>query len=238
MTGILQVRDDVRPTNVAIVDSDEANLEVIERDLVGFGFNASSFRCTEDLLTAPTPFDFQQYVIELDLPGIGGLALIKTLRRRTTAGVLVLTTDPSPETFVDAMEAGADMLLLKPADSRQVIAALRAIGRRAQGQSDSAGTWLLDLHMQTLRTPKGAVVDLSSTDCVVMQCLAQANEQPVSKNDLNRHIGRTPTDEFDNGLHATIYRLRKKIERTCGEVAPIHTVAGVGYVFKGPVKIS
>lgn len=223
------------PQTVAVVDPDMASNELLEQSLLLLGVQASVFGSAEDLLVGPTPFDFDQYVIEVALPDIDGMQLLRTLRKRTQAGVLLTVANAQDDIFVDAVENGADMLLVKPLKPEHAIAALKAIHRRSSASSGVAGgdRWLLDRAHSRLFSPSGVPIELSATDFAVMECFWGADGAPVSKSDLNRRIGRVPTDDMDNALHAIIYRLRKRIERTTGGVVPLHTVAGVGYVFKG-----
>ncbi|GAB3190337.1 two-component system response regulator AruR [Hydrogenophaga aquatica] len=224
------------PRNIALVDADAASSALLASALEAKRVQVTTYACAEDLLVDHAPFAFEQYIIECELPGIDGRQLLQMLRRRTQAGALMLTTDPEDTMFVGAMDAGADMLLLKPVNPVQVLAAVRAIHRRSTPPRDNDEHWLLDAENRRLLTPQQIAIDLSATDFAVMNCFVAAGGHPVSKADLNASIGRVPTDELDNGLHAIIYRLRKRIERASSSAVPLHTVPGAGYVFKGKLS--
>jgi DNA-binding response OmpR family regulator len=79
-------------------------------------------------------------------------------------------------------------------------------------------------------------VDLSDGDLVVMQCFAEAAGQTVTRELLCRRLGRPVTDEPDNTLSATLYRLRRRIERATPVVVPMQSQSRVGYIFRAPLR--
>jgi two-component system, OmpR family, response regulator len=75
-------------------------------------------------------------------------------------------------------------------------------------------------------------VELSASDLVVMDCFIEAHGASVTRADLCRRLGRELTIRNYNWLHATIYRLRRRIERATNEVLPVQSQSRVGYVFR------
>jgi DNA-binding response OmpR family regulator len=95
--------------------------------------------------------------------------------------------------------------------------------------------WRLDARARRLLAPDGAVIELSPTDLAVLACLLEADGETVGRDVLVRRIG-LPLDEDPNLLHATIYRLRRRIERATPGMVPLQSKSRVGYVFRAPLE--
>jgi two-component system, OmpR family, response regulator len=220
------------PHSLAVVDDDQEFSEFLAQYLQGEGVAVHAFGDSNELLTHRTPYDFDFYVVDLGLPGVDGVELIKILRRRTSAGVLVVSGRLAPDVFDEVINAGADMYLAKPIRFEQVALAVKAVHRRAATFREQAQHWRLDLRVSELVTPDGAHVSLSSTDLAVMTCFLEARGGTVSRDTLKERLGRADSEESDNLLHATIYRLRRRIERATPAIVPLQSQARIGYVFK------
>ncbi|MFM8898482.1 MAG: response regulator transcription factor [Burkholderiales bacterium] len=229
------------PTTVALVDDDSVYTEFLQQDLNQRGMRVDVFADSNDLLTAKAPFDYSFYVLDLMLPGIGGVELIKLLRRRTQAGLLVVSGKLADDVFEQVMRAGADMYLAKPVRFEQVAIAIESVHRRAQPVGNQASNeWRLDEWARKLLAPDGAVVELSEADMAVLKCFVHADGQVVSRellaNSLSELKGRNPSDNQPDGLNATIFRLRRRIEKATPALVPLQTKSRVGYVFKAPLS--
>ena len=224
------------PASLALVDDDREYGEFLSQHLAAAGVRVVHYRDSNDLLSDHDPFRHDFYLVDLSLPGIDGLDLIRVLRKRTQVGLLVVSGRVAPEVFASVVDAGADMYLAKPVSFEQVTVAIRAVHRRvaaASGQTSSA--WVLERRAACLVAPDGVRVDLSDIDVAVMECFVAADGAAVTREALCQHLGRPVTDEPDNGLSATIYRLRRRIERATDSVVPLQSLSRVGYVFRGPL---
>ena len=186
-----------------------------------------------ELLADHEPFRHGFYLVDLMLPGIDGLELIRVLRKRTQAGVLVVSGRVSPDVFASVVEAGADMYLAKPVNFEQVTVAMRAVHRRVAATRGLPSAWVLDRRAGQLVAPDGVRIDMSELDMAVMGCFLAAGGQSVTREALCQQLGRPVTEEPDNALSATIYRLRRRIERATDSVVPLQSLSREGYVFKG-----
>jgi DNA-binding response OmpR family regulator len=83
--------------------------------------------------------------------------------------------------------------------------------------------------------PDGAVIDLSPADASVLACLLEAHGETVGRDTLARRLGLSLADD-PNLLHATIYRLRRRIERATPGLVPLQSKSRVGYVFRAPLQ--
>jgi len=96
--------------------------------------------------------------------------------------------------------------------------------------------WVLDLRASRLVAPDGVAIGLSDTDFAVMQSFLEAHGETVTREALLRRLGHADGAEAENLLSATIYRLRRRIERATPLPVPLQTQARVGYVFRGDLS--
>jgi DNA-binding response OmpR family regulator len=224
------------PKTLALVDDDEEYSEFLAQHLQEAGVAVRVFADSSDLLADDAPYVFDFYVLDLCLPGVDGVELIRILRKRTTAGILVVSGRVAPDVFDAVINAGADMYLAKPVRFEQVVLAVRAVHRRAVIVRDGDAGWRLDLDANELHTPDRVRIALSDTDAAVMQCFLEAEGQTVTCEALRRKLGHSGEEGSENVLHATIYRLRRRIERVTPTVVPLQSQSRVGYVFRATLK--
>jgi two-component system OmpR family response regulator len=220
------------PKTLALVDDDAEFSEFLAQYLRGQGVTVQVFHDSSDLLADPGAYDHDFYVLDLMLPGVDGVEMIRILRRRTQAGVLVVSGRVAQDVFDQVITAGADMHLTKPVRFEQVALAVKAVQRRAVAAREQASHWKLDSRAGELIAPDATRISLSDTDVAVMQCFVKAQGAVVSRETLRDTLGRPGGEESDNALHATIYRLRRRIERATPVVVPLQSQSRVGYVFR------
>ena len=127
------------------------------------------------------------------------------------------------------------MILTKPLQFEQVALAIKAVQRRV-GTSNLANTaWKLDRRATQLVAPDGARVDLSEIDMALLECFLEAKGEVVSRDLLRQRLGRADTQDAADGLNATIYRLRRRIERATPALVPLQSKSRVGYLFRAPL---
>ncbi len=223
------------PPTLALVDDDTEYCEFLAQHLRNQGVNVQAYGDSSDLLADIEPYRFDFYVLDLMLPGVDGAELIRILRKRTQAGVLIVSGRLGPEVFAEVINAGADMYLTKPVTFEQVELAVRAVHRRIMATTKTATAWKLDSRRNLLLAPDGQTVDLSPTDLVLMQCFLKANGDVVSREHIRELLGHTSAADSDNSLHATIYRLRRRIERVTPLAVPLQSQQKVGYQFRAPL---
>lgn len=220
------------PTSIALIDDDPEYAEYLGHYLAKQDVQVRTFPDSNDLLVAASPYEFDFYLVDLTLPGVDGVELIRLLRRRTSAGILVISGRSDTHVFDQVMVAGADMYLAKPVRFEQVELAIRAIQRRLVSSRMDQSFWKLDRQHGDLIAPDGTRISLSGTDLAVMECLLAADGAIVTKAELNRRLGRPTVEGADNGLNATIYRLRRRIEQATPVNVPLHSQSRVGYQFR------
>jgi len=149
--------------------------------------------------------------------------------------VLVVSGKLADDVFDQVMLAGADMHLAKPVTFEQVALAVAAVYRRSGGARVPQATWRLDEAARRLLAPDGAVIELSPTDASVLACLLEADGATVGRDTLAQRLGLSLAED-PNLLHATIYRLRRRIERATPGLVPLQSKSRVGYVFRAPLE--
>lgn len=224
------------PATLAIVEDDAPFAELLAGDLQRRGIAVKVYSDSNELLADPLGFDHEFYVVDVSLPGISGTDLIRILRRRSMAGVLVVTGHLAPEVFSNVLEAGADMYLAKPVRFEQVAVAVRAVHRRAAAALDPASNWRLDRRAGELVAPDGARIALSDNDLAVLECFIEAQGGTVTREALSQRLGGENAEVGGNRLHATMYRLRRRIERATPILVPMQAHSRVGYVFRGKLS--
>lgn len=224
------------PKTLALIDDDPEFGEFLCQFLSGLGAAVDVFSDSNDLLAHADPYRYDFYVVDLNLPGVDGVNLIKVLRLRSSAGILVVSGQLGANVFAQVMDAGADMYLAKPVQFEQVAIAVKAVQRRAATSGTGNATWRLDRRAQQLLAPDGARIDLSETDLTVVECFVSANGEAVSREALRSRLGQGGEDSADS-LNATIYRLRRRIEKATPATVPLQSKSRVGYVFRAPLQL-
>ncbi|MBH9579624.1 response regulator transcription factor [Inhella sp. 1Y17] len=220
---------------VALVDDDSTFTSLLAEYLRGEGLKVDTFHHSAELLAHPAAYEFGFYVLDLAMPGIDGLALLDVLRRRTQAGVVVVSGRLAPEVFGQVVHAGADMYLTKPVQFEQVAIAIRAVQRRVEAAGAHQPEWVLDRNAGQLITPDGQRVELSEIDCLLMEQLVAARGEVVSRDTLLQALGKGEAAGAD-GLNAVVYRLKRRIEKATPAVVPLQAKSRVGYQFRAPLR--
>ena len=223
------------PATLALVDDDPEYSEFLAQHLRNQGVQVQVYSDSSDLLADIEPYRFDFYVLDLMLPGVNGTELLRILRKRSQAGVLIVSGRLGPEVFAEVINAGADMYLTKPVTFEHVELAIRAVHRRIMTTAKTATAWKLDNRRSVLTAPDGQIVELSPTDLLLMECFLKAAGEVVSRDQIRELLGYSSEADSDNSMHATIYRLRRRIEKVTPLAVPLQSQQKVGYQFRAPL---
>ncbi len=173
-------------------------------------------------------------VLDLRLPGMTGLEIVRTLRDRgVTTPVLMLTAQDSVEFKVQGLRAGADDYVTKPFSFEELLARVEALSRRPR---EVAPTVLqlddlsLDVGAREVRRT-GNLLDLTPKEYLVLEYLMRHPGRVMSRTLITEYAWDYHFDPGTNIVDVVINRLRKKVDAGGGKKL-IHTVRGVGYVVK------
>ena len=171
-------------------------------------------------------------LLDLGLPDIDGLAVLKRLREWSHVPVLILSVKEGPEDKVSALDAGADDYVTKPFESSELLARLRAIQRRATSGSDEplfrAGSLEIDFNARSV-TVKGREVKLTVTEYALLKILAQHAGKVITHKQLLREVWGPNSEEQSQYLRVYMTHLRKKIEPADARDKLLRTESGIGY---------
>lgn len=171
-------------------------------------------------------------LLDLGLPDMDGLAVLKRLREWSHVPVLILSVRDEPEDKVAALDAGADDYVTKPFDASELQARLRAIQRRVPGGEETAyfqtGHLAIDFNTRTV-TVKGQEVKLTATEYALLRVLARNAGKVVTHQHLLREVWGPNAAEQSQYLRVYMNHLRKKIEAPQGERKLLRTESGIGY---------
>ena len=171
--------------------------------------------------------DYDVVVLDRDLPGMHGDRVCRRLvRDGSPARILMLTAASDVEDRVDGLEMGADDYLGKPFAFHELIARIRALGRRGPGSPAvlQRGDLMVD-RARHRASRAGVPLTLTRKEFGVLDCLVGADGAVVSAESLLEHVWDAHADPFSNTVAVTVGRLRRKL----GDPPLIETVVGVGY---------
>lgn len=195
----------------------------------GFAIDESADGVEGLYLATTMPIDIA--IIDLGLPNLDGLSIIKKLRAEScNYPVLILTARDSWQDKVDGLEAGADDYLAKPFHIEELLARIRALLRRSGGWSDSLLRFeglSIDTRAQQV-TVDGKTIALTAYEYRVLAYLAINAGSVISKHTLLDHLYDEDTDRDPNVLEVFIRRLRQKLDPD-KTLDPIETLRGRGY---------
>jgi DNA-binding response OmpR family regulator len=193
----------------------------------------------EHLCAAPDTIDV--VILDVLLPGRNGIALCRDLRRDgMTTPILLLTALDQTEDKVAGLDAGADDYLTKPFPMDELLARVRALGRRSSRFDPNAtetrlriGDMVMDLARHEV-TRGGLSIHLTVREFALLEMLARHPNRVLTREQLTDHIWPDGTEAGSNVLDTYIHFLRDKLDRN-GDHKLIHTVRGVGYILRAPV---
>jgi len=220
--------------DLLIVEDEAVLAKALVRGLTEAGHGCTLARNGRSGLDLAFTQKFDVLILDLLLPDIAGLEMLRSLRAAgIRTPVLVLTALGSVEDRVTGLNAGADDYLVKPFAFPELTARLTALSRRAAARPAmtlTAGPLRLDLTTRKV-TRAGHEVDLSPTEFSVLELMMRHAGQVVTRKMLSRHLWDDDWDGVTNVIDVHINRLRSKIDRDYDERL-IHTVRGRGYVLR------
>ena len=163
-------------------------------------------------LAMTNPYDL--IILDLGLPKISGIAILKRLREKSqNVPVLILTARDDTSDIVSGLEAGADDYIVKPFDMRELMARCQAIVRRSYGRAEPV-IKVGSLSVNTAKhqvTKSGKTIRLSAMEYRLLEYLAMRAGEVVSKTDIGEHLYSFGVENFSNVVEVYICSLRKKL---------------------------
>ncbi|CAM5351918.1 response regulator transcription factor [Eoetvoesiella caeni] len=214
-----------------LVIEDDATLgHALQEFLVGQGYAVDWLLDGEPVLGAVTGQVYDLLLLDLNLPGMSGLDVLRQLRAQgQQVPVLILTARDGVEDRVAGLDAGADDYVTKPFELAELAARVRAFARRRVGQVQpllELGPLVFDSVSREVRVG-GQRLALSVRELSVLEMLMSRAGRVVTKRQIVNSLSAWDADFSENAVEVYVYRLRKRLE---GTGAGIQTVRGFGYL--------
>jgi DNA-binding response OmpR family regulator len=184
-------------------------------------------------------------VVDLGLPDMDGLDLVRRITAEADAGVLILTGRGHTADRVMGLELGGDDYVIKPFEPRELVARIRSILRRRSAIQGAPAIkrrrhasflgWRFDCAANLLRAPDGSRHLMGRGETQVLRCFVEHPHQILTREQL---IGERELHPTDRVIDVRVSRLRKRIESDPADPAIIKTVYGIGYMFAADVSWS
>lgn len=223
--------------NILLVEDEAAVASFVQRGLQEAGHEVAVAMDGTTGLQMATSHNFDLLVLDVMLPGINGIELCRSFRlQNTQTPVLMLTALGSSENIVTGLDTGADDYLVKPFKLAELLARIRALGRRSNHQPAQAKQVLrmadlqLDLEAKTVHRD-GKPIQLTATEFRLLTYLLQNRKRVVSRMEILENVWDVHFDMGTNVVDVYVNYLRRKIDKQFNPRL-IHTVVGMGYVMK------
>ena len=227
---------------IYVVDDDAAIAKLVVDALHEFGFATESFGHGAALLRRLRSGRPDLCIVDLGLPDMDGIELVRAIAAASGSGVLILTGRGHLVDRVMGLELGGDDYMVKPFEPRELVARVRSIlRRRAAGGAGtrgparrhaSFGGWTLDCAANILRAADGSEHLLGTAETQVLRAFVERPYQILTREQL---VGQRDLSPLDRSIDVRISRLRRKIEPDPQNPAIIKTVYGAGYMFSATV---
>jgi len=219
---------------ILVVEDDRTVGQYVARGLSEARYTVELVTDGQTALARASDGPWDLLVLDLRLPGMSGLDVLRTMRDRGNATpVLVLTAQDAVEFKVDALRMGADDYVTKPFAMAELLARVEAIGRRPKSLTPPVLT-VADLAIDTGSrrvTRAGTELELTPKEYGVLVYLARHAGRVMSRTLITEYVWDYHFDPGTNIVDVVINRLRKKIDQGKGAKL-IHTIRGVGYVLR------
>lgn len=219
--------------NILLIEDEEKVANFISLGLKEEGYEvdiAYDGKKGLDLLRENT---YNLILLDLMIPEIDGLELLKTIRSwGLDTPVLIITAKNTKEDVVKGLDTGSDDYLTKPFSFEELLARIRALLRRIKKQGLDILNYkelTLNPYTRKLKTPKGEI-DLTEKEFMILELMIRNREKVLSRKDIAEYVWHNIQDTT-NIVDVYVNFLRKKIEPLL-EKRYIHTVRGMGYIFK------
>jgi len=218
---------------VLVVEDEAALRDTLKTRLTEAGFTVDVAQDGEEGLFAGQEYPLDVAVIDLGLPKLAGLEVIRRLRAAGKAyPILILTARDNWQDKVEGLQAGADDYVAKPFHFEEVLARLQALLRRAGGWASpelKCGPVALDTRAQTVKVA-GQAVDLTTFEYRILEHLMLRAGEVISKGELTERLYDQDFERDSNVIEVLVGRLRRKLDPE-DRLKPIETLRGRGYRF-------
>jgi len=218
---------------VLIVEDEVALRDSLKEKLAEAGFTVDVASDGEEGLFGALEFPLDVAIVDLGLPKVSGLEVIRRVReQRKSYPILILTARDRWQDKVEGLQAGADDYVAKPFHFEEVLARVQALLRRSGGWASpelACGAVSLDTRAQTVKV-NGTPVELTTFEYRILEHLMLRAGEVISKTELTERLYDEESERDSNVIEVLVGRLRRKLDPQ-DTVKPIETLRGRGYRF-------
>ncbi len=224
---------------ILLIEDDAATARSIELMLRSEDYNCDIKRLGEDGLAAAKLYDYGVILLDLMLPDMDGLEVLRRLRAdKLSTPVLILSGLSDVGTKSKGLNNGADDYLVKPFDNRELLARIEAVLRRSKGHRDTiirTGSLGVNLDSQTVELD-GQLVPVTRKEYQILELLLQRKGKVLSKEMFLNHLYGGIDEPELKIIDVFVCKLRKKLTEASGGENYIETVWGRGYMLREPAS--
>lgn len=220
--------------SILMIDDDQELCDLLGSWLADEGFSLTSVHDGAEGLEAALTGDYEAIVLDMMLPSMNGLEVLRALRQSINTPLLMLSARGEPVDRILGLELGADDYLAKPCDPRELVARLRALLRRSSPASDGPILEVGDLRMETaslLCWQDDELLPLTQTEALILRELLEHPGQLVDRQTLSRQALGKPLGPYDRSLDMHISNLRRKLGLYPDGRSRIQSIRGRGYLY-------
>ncbi len=226
---------------VLLVEDHDELRDMLQAHLLQAGFAADAVRCGRDALAAVETASYDAVILDLGLPDLDGVEVLRRLRVGPAAGlpILVLTARQSIGDRVQGLDAGADDYLVKPFDMLELDARLRSIIRRTERRPEAPRLLCFgDLRFDPPAreaTVGETKLALTRRETALLEELLRGGGRTLVRDVLEDRLYGFAEVFTGNALEATVSRLRRRLA-AAGSAVMVETVRGIGYRLLAPIR--
>ncbi|MCC6718150.1 MAG: response regulator [Acetobacteraceae bacterium] len=230
--------------HILVVDDDREIRELLGRYLERQQFRVTAARDAREARRIWPAMSFQMVVLDLMLPGEGGLDFARWLRSESDVPLIMLTALGEESDRIMGLELGADDYLAKPFNPRELLARMRAVLRRANEVGETGDRaaktlhfagWTLEAARRRLVNPEGSEVPLTGGEYDLLVAMLDRANKVLTRDKLLDLLRGRQAGPYDRAIDVAISRLRRKLEDDARQTQLIKTVRGGGYVLAAEV---
>lgn len=221
---------------VLLVDDDHGFCDLLSEYLIGDGFDVRAVHDGEQGYMAALDAAVTIIILDVMLPKMNGFEVLKKIKHAVSTPVLMLTAKGDEADQLTGLDIGADDYLQKPCSPKLLVARLRAILRRVDGNMSSlekivVDKLIIDVNTRTV-TLNDRPLDLTNSEYNILFYLAKDSGKIISKEELSEQCLNRKITPFDRSVDMHISNLRNKLDAILENVLTIRTIRGIGYLLE------
>ncbi|WP_299838740.1 response regulator transcription factor [uncultured Paracoccus sp.] len=224
---------------IAILDDEPEIRRLLSGALEEAGFRTASFARATEFEAALRRITPEACLIDLGLPDRDGLALVHRLARESGAAIIIISGRAQVQDRITGLELGADDYIIKPFETAEVVARIRARLRKPAAAASAERSdnrirfagWTADFDSYMLIAPDGAETPISHAEAELLRIFLDSPRRLITRNQMLEALGGTAGESFDRAMDVRISRLRGKLGEDPKNPRLIKTIYGAGYIF-------